>query len=203
MSLTDNAFTTLSSAQVFLGLSTASGYDSLLESMIEAVSTAGRAYLGYDPAPSDYVEWHDGDSQDTIILKHWPILQVNALSDDGDSVGAQGTDYHVYPEEGIVALDSGVFSQQRRGVYCYLYAGLSPWPPADLQQAANEWVKAKFNNRGTGTGADREIQSESVGDYSITYASEAQATASRQDDMPKTVQPVLDRYRNLKPGAVK
>jgi len=202
MSVTANAWTTLADVQEYLALSTADGYDDQLEKHIEAVSDAGRAYLGYDPYPQDYVEWHDGESQDTVILTHWPVIQVNALSDDGDTVGELGEDYHVYPEEGLIRLDSGRFCNQRRGVYVHLYAGLSPWIPEDLRQAANEWVQAKFAARGTGSETDREVQTEKVGDYQVTYGAASTATG-RVDDMPKSTQATLERYRAFLPGAVK
>jgi hypothetical protein len=195
MSISANAFTDLTAAKAFLGLSAGDGQDSLLESLIEGVSAAGRAYLGRDPYPTDYAEWHDGDSQDTIVLRRWPVIQVQALSDDGDDVGEGGDDYHVYPEEGVIFLDSGTFTDQPRGAYVYYSAGLSPWPPADLRQAANEWVQAKYAARGE----SGRVTSESAGDWSASY--EAGNTAA--EDMPAGVKAALDRYKNWQPGGVK
>jgi len=206
MTLAADAWTTLASAQQLMGLSAADGYDSLLESLIEGVSDAGRKYVGYNPYPTDYTEVFDGEGQDTVVLAHRPIIKVNAFTDDGSAVGTEGTDYHVYPEEGIVRLDCGVFTRQRRGVSVAFEAGLSPWPPEDLQQAANRWVQHEFAGRGTGTAAsgNREISKEKVGDYEVTYDdSSGEATEVSADDMPKSVRAALDRYRNRYVGGVR
>jgi len=165
---------------------------------------AGRAYLGYDPYPTDYVEWHDGEGQDSIILRHWPVLRVNALSIDGDSVGAENAEYFVYEDEGIIRLDAGTFGRKRKSVYVYLYAGLSPWPFADLRQAANEWVQQKYSSRGTASDTNRDIKTERVGDYAVTYEdSSTQDSLLRENDMPKSVQSALERYRTILPQAAR
>ncbi len=203
MAARNDAWTTLPSVRQFLGLSQGHDDEALLVHMIESASAAGRAFLGYDPAPADYAEYYDGDGSDCIICRHWPIIGVNALSDLDTSVGTQDTDYMVYPEEGVVRLYSGRFSATPRGVYCHYSAGLSPWPPDDLQQAANEMVQAKYAGRGTGTDNDRQVKSERVGDYQVTYEDGTTQATRTAADIPAKARAVLDRYRNILPGGTR
>ncbi len=196
-----NAMTTLARVQEYLGLSTADGYDDLLTRLINDCSDGARDYLGYDPSPADYVERHDGFGQDRIVTTHFPIISVHALSDNGVAVGAEGSDYFVYAEEGQIALGVGGFSCQRQGVYVYLSAGLEPWPHPALARAIEVWVQSEFSARGQGDAdsADRTVKREKTGDYEVEYEpSTASSTdTSRALNMPKRTQGTLDRYRRL------
>jgi hypothetical protein len=206
MALADNAWTTLSATQEYLGLSTADGKDDLLENLIERYSDSGRTYIGRDPFPSDYIEYHDGFGQDTVVCDHWPILQVNALSDDGSAVGVQGVDWHVYPNAGLIALDAGKFSRKRRGIYASLYAGLSPWPHPDLEQACIWGVQDGYAARGTGSSdtAGRVKKSEAVGRYAVTWENAVTGSTDNSAlDLPRRSKAILDRWRSKFLGGVR
>ncbi len=204
MAVDANAFTTLDHVHDYLGLSAADGMDMLLEDLINRTSAEARDYLGYDPTPQDYAEYHDGRGQDVVILNRRPILRVYALSDDGDSVGTEGDDFHVEADEGMVTLDSGVFSSGRRHVYCLYEAGLSPWPYAALEQPMLAWVQHEYAGRGTGDSDndDRTVKSEQIGRYKVEYEDSGNSTQQQTGGLhiPKDTRAALDRYRRMGEG---
>jgi len=99
-----------------------------------------------------------------VLLEQRPALEVFALSEDGAAVADD--DFVVYPELGMVRLKSGVFRRGERNVYAGYRAGYEVIP-GDVEQAAIQWTAALYQARGAAGG--RDIKSERVGDYAVTY----------------------------------
>jgi len=175
--------TSLSAVQRYLGLSSGSD-DELLTDLVARVSDRITAYCGRAFPLGDYYEFHDGDGGDVLLLNQRPVTELSTLSQDGDEIAAE--DYVVYPELGMLRLQSGVFGRGARNVYAGYRAGYETIP-GDVEQAAIAWIAALYQARGAAGG--RAIASERVGDYQVTYDG---ATAA---GVPGDVRAMLDPYR--------
>jgi hypothetical protein len=175
--------TSVTAVKAYLGVAGIDD-DALLTDLIARASDAIVAHCGRAFAAADYDEYHDGDGSDIVLLDQRPVISVSALSEDDDPVDAD--DFVVYPELGIVRLKSGVFGRGARNVRVAYRAGYETIP-ADVEQGAIEWVAAM--HRGCGESAGREVSSERVGDYAVTYERDA------RDGMPAAVRVMLEPYR--------
>ena len=182
--------TTLTAVKAYLEV-TGTDDDALLTDLVARASDAIVAYCGRAFAAADYDECHDGDGSDIVLLDQRPVISVSALSEDDDAVEAD--DFVVYPELGIVRLKSGVFGRGVRNVRVSYRAGHETIP-ADVEQAAIEWVAAMYRARGEVAG--RDVSSERVGDYAVTYERDA------RDGMPAAARAVLEPYRVVLARAV-
>jgi len=175
--------TSLSAVQEYLGLS-AGADDDLLSDLVARVSDGIVTYCGREFAAADFHEYHDGDGTDSVLLNQRPVTEVFALSDDGVEVAAE--DFVVYPELGVVRLRSGVFGRGARSVYVGYHAGYDAIP-GDVEQAAVQWAAELYQGRGAAAG--REIRSERVGDYAVTYDD------AEDPGLPGDVRAALEPYR--------
>jgi hypothetical protein len=175
--------TSLSAVQQYLGLS-AGEDDELLTDLVARVSDGIVTYCGREFAAADFYECHDGDGGDSVLLDQRPVTEVFALSDDGVEVGAD--DFVVYPELGVVRLRSGVFGRGARSISVNYRAGYEAIP-GDVEQAAVQWAAELYQGRGAAAG--REIKSERVGDYAVTY------DGADDPGMPGQVRAALEPYR--------
>lgn len=183
--MSSQSLTSLSAVQRFLGLSGGTD-EELLTELIARTSDGIRSYCGRDFAAADHHEYHDGDASDTVLLDQRPALEVFALSEDGAAVAAD--DFVVYPELGMVRLKSGVFRRGERNVYAEYRAGYEEIP-GDVEQAAIQWTAAIYQARGAAGG--REIKSERVGDYAVTYDGAEDAS----EGLRAGVRSLLEPYR--------
>ena len=176
---------TLSEMQSYLGLSSA---DDLLTEINERVSAAIRAHCGRPFEATSYSEYHDGEGHDSIFLHRAPVNSVAGLS--VDTAGVLSADYVVYPEAAMIRMVSGTFGSGKRNVLVNYEAGEAS-VPADVKQAALDWIKAVYDARGI-TAAST-IQSERTGDYAVTYRDDATSAAA----MPGSVRELLIMYRHI------
>jgi hypothetical protein len=177
------ALTSLSAVKAYLGVA-GTDDDALLTELIARASDGIVAHCGREFAAADYEEYHDGDGSDSVLLNQRPVIEVLALSDDGVEVAAD--DHVTYPELGVVRLKSGVFGRGARSVYVSYRAGYETIP-GDVEQAAIQWTAELYQGRGAADG--REIKSERVGDYAVTY------DGAENPGVPAEVRAALEPYR--------
>jgi hypothetical protein len=177
------ALTSLSAVKEYLGVA-GTDDDALLTDLVARVSDGIVTYCGREFAAADYEEYHDGEGTDSVLLNQRPVTDVLALSDDGVEVAAD--DFVVYPELGIVRLKSGVFGRGARSVYVGYHAGYDAIP-GDVEQAAVQWTAELYQS--CGAAGEREIKSERVGDYAVTY------DRAEDSSVPAEVRAALEPYR--------
>lgn len=161
-------------------------HDSLLNSLIPAVSEAIENYCRRRFAQESLVEYYDGGSF-SIILARFPVLSIDSVYTDPSGQLNPGTlissdSYVLYPDPGLLILHSGKFPSGKRAVKVSYTAGYATIPD-DLKQSATMLVSAWFIR--ARQGADG-ISSESIADYSVSFGPKR---------LPPAVRSVLDFYR--------
>jgi hypothetical protein len=106
VSLASGNLTTLASLKRLPGIP-ASGHDDLLTELINAVSDRIKRICGRDLVATDYREWIDGDREQSVTIKNWPIIRVDRIAygrDNGIELQYTGSDIRAM----VVVYESGV-----------------------------------------------------------------------------------------------
>ena len=169
-------------------------YDSQLERMINAVSEQVEAYCGRHFEKADYIELYQGDGTDLLYLKQYPLIAVDAVVVDGETL-----DVAEY-----TAQDSTLYCSDRwtdtgkKDIQVSYSAGYvlpkdeDPGPPAvertlpyDLEDAVIELVATKFYLRQEdAAGKASRIQE----DFNVRF----------EKGIPDHIRRVLDNYRKVR-----
>jgi len=179
--------TDLPTVKSWLGLTT-TATDTLISSLITAVSTFIPNYLGRQILSADYVETYRGNGQDVMLLRNFPITAVTSVAFAGQTLTAAADP---------VALTSGLlFDDRALSLIGYRFpiglpvvvsytAGYAATPP-DIAQAAIELVGEAFRRR------DR------IGVSSKTLGGQ-EVVAFSLKDMNDTARGLLSPYQVLAP----
>lgn len=91
MAVDQYALTSLASVKTYLGIS-GSDDDSLLESLIDAVSDRIETFCNRQFSSRDYRQWFDGRRETRFVVQHYPITAVKRLAyGSKDALSVQGT----------------------------------------------------------------------------------------------------------------
>ena len=176
--------TTLSKVKTYLGI-TGTDDDQLLESLIDASSSAIKKFCQSDIVAADYTEYHDGRGGRCLILRGRPINSIASIYDDLDRQYPPETlidadDYTFKSESGLVIYTGGKFQDGIKNVKITYNAGYNTTPEdIDLGcriQVASWYNRAKQRADGIGT--------ENIGEYSARYAAEGIDEKVRQLIVP-------------------
>lgn len=209
MSLKAYAWTTVDRAADFADLTLSSAEETVMENIINSTTEYLEKYIGRRIKKTSYSnEYYDGSGAGYIFLKNFPVdsgssvtLQVRTSAvneDDWDTVDSDN--YHVKYDAGYLEAISGYnFLQGPRRYRVSYTAGfdfdnsstyLADTEAGDLEFVAWQLASAAWSRRrGGGAGG---IQSESIGDYRVTYAK----TVFESDE----IKAVLDKYRRVEVG---
>jgi hypothetical protein len=179
--------TDLPTVKSWLGLTTAAT-DSLISSLITAVSAFIPNYLGRQVLSASYVETYRGNGQDVMLLRNFPITAVASVAFAGQSITTPADP---------VALTSGLLFDDRTLTligYCFpiglpvvvSYTAGYAATPTDIAQAAIELVGEAFRRR------DR------IGVSSKTLGGQ-EVVAFSLKDMNDTAKALLASYQVLAP----
>jgi hypothetical protein len=124
--------------------------DLVLNHYIEGVTRAMQDWMGRDIVQGTVVaEKIDGDGFDTVNTRHWPIISITSLDEDGVAL-VEDTDFEITENDkadGLVVRISGTATQNwlagRRNIKLTYDHGFIAVPPS-LVQAATALVVAKF-----------------------------------------------------------
>ncbi len=150
---------TLADVKAYLGEDTTL-LDQQLQELIAGASVALGREIGEPLEKTTYTdEAYDGDGSDTIMLRHWPVVALAAVSVDGETVTAEcdvDTVGELYRADG--------FTPGHRNVLVTYDAGYDPVPD-DLKMACLMLVKfyakseltarSVFFEGGMGSGPER------------------------------------------------
>jgi hypothetical protein len=186
MSTKSYALTTTSRLSSYLGIATPTGTTlTLMEAMIDAVTEVIEDYLGYRVQKTTYTnEEYDTEEGQVLLLKNFPVVsaspfilyrRTSALNEDDWEV-VDSEYYHVDNDAGIIEAAGGwEFSRTIKGYRVTYTAGydydntttyLSSTKGGGIELAAWKLLSSEWGEY-TGSG---DIQSERIGDYSVTYA---------------------------------
>lgn len=200
------ALTTRDRLKAFLGLtSTTSAQDTLLDVIINSVTTYIENYIGFRVKKTTYTNEVVDTDNDSIILKRGPITGAVSISRRNSGLNDDSWEtidsnlYFVDTDAGIIRGAGGYkFGNSRQGYRVTYTAGydfdnttsyLGDTEAADLEMAAWMLAAAMWNLKG-GSGG---VKSESIGDYSVVYQTSVLNTPELQD--------ILDKYAGIPLGA--
>lgn len=194
-----DALTTLDRLKTFMSISDTS-HDTLLTSLIDSVSNFITGYCDRPFQLATYTnEIYDGSGIDTLLLKSYPIVSVTKLEEraGSDNISNWYTIgsylYFVKSQAGIIQLSSGIFKKLPQ-LYRLTYSAGYDFDTAgtktlesvglgDLEYAVWKLVTNAFNDAKTSS----KVQSESIGNYSVTYR--------RDLGTDPEIKGILDSYR--------
>lgn len=191
MALKAYALCTLARCKRHIGISEAdTSNDELLTDLINEATDAIETRCNRRFLLTSYSEWVDGEGDDELFLKNFPIISVSSLVDgettltERESVTDDG--FVVYDEEGYIWNDSG-FSQGHKNISISYVAGYaSDSYPEDLVKGAVLLVSHWYNVRGAeGIEAER-----TPGGYSVQYAKDI-------DDIPSEILSLVIPYKRF------
>lgn len=144
----------------------------------------------------DYSETREGDGGDRIVLRHWPINSISAVTVGGVTINASGSgsppvtagyyfDTDLDPERRWEAyLRGSVFTDT--AVVTIAYNAGYEAVPADANQAVIEWVAHRYKTRQwIGQTSKHMVQGETV--------------QTPESEIPMAVKRVIERYRRFDP----
>lgn len=152
-----------------------------LPMLITNLSARVEAHCGLWFVAREVTEVLDANGHPQLFLTHFPIQGTPTVTDlpTGEAV----TDFFTYHDRGMLYRVGGWPAGLQRFQVAYT-AGICPDTasvPADVKQAALEWIAARYARR------DSSVKRESIGAYS--YA------VDEPDGMPAGVRAALSLYR--------
>lgn len=187
---------TLDEFKVYAGIaSTDTTYDTLLQVYINAITDIFNSYcwrvFGEVKTVTQLMDI-EGEYEDRVILKYFPVITVTAVTDNYDIVAktgsalVEGSDYFVYKSVGeIRCAPESYFSQGLQKLKVNYTAGSSTVAD-EIKFAAYMQIQYMWKNA---RGSEGKI-SETIGDYSYD---KAEVTSSL---LPE-VRSILDMHRKI------
>jgi hypothetical protein len=172
------------------------GADTVLSSLISAVSADFlRAISRTDFLSETYVEVREGDGDNRLVMRHWPITNITALTVAGIAVEAQATPGTpgYFTEAGLdperlneIYLNGSRFTDAAQVVVTYAAGYVAA--PDDVAQAVAEWVATRFKIRPESTVS---TQRSAAGEH-VTY--------EKDPSMPSNTARVIEKYTRTWPS---
>jgi hypothetical protein len=179
--------TDLPTVKSWLGLTT-TATDTLISSLITAVSAFIPNYLGRQILAASYVETYRGNGQHDLLLRNFPITAVTSIAFAGQAIATPADPVALTSgflfDDRVLTLVGSRFPIGLPVVVCYT-AGYAT-APADIAQAAIELVGEAFRRR------DR------IGVSSKTLGGQ-EVVAFSLKDMNDTAKALLASYQVLAP----
>lgn len=111
MTLNANALVTLDELKSFMGIALSDiSKDPALSIYINGISNKIEKTVGRKIMAADYIEKYPGTNSNELVLKHFPINAVTAVTyvcENQDSISIDEYQYDIEDEEGILYKDNG------------------------------------------------------------------------------------------------
>lgn len=189
-----SCFVSLAELKDFLGIASGTTtYDSLLNLLSVQSSVAIQNYCHRDFTLTAYEDKKDIELfQDTILVDHFPIVSVVALTEDGTGVSSSG--YKLYNKSGKLVRVYGTGYKQDwnngiekpQAVQVYYTAGYASVPD-DIVLATKQLVSMNYQARG-----NENLKSEKIGDYKYE-----KMDLGKGVPIPSNIQLTLDMYKKI------
>ena len=178
--------TTTAAVKQYIG-KTDSIDDDLFATLVTAYSQWVRSWTNRDFDVRSYNIWRSGRGGVSLILPQWPLVSIDSLTINGQTIAAQASwgDYGFRFSDRAINLDGGCrFWFGSNNINIGFTAGYATIP-ADIAQAVNELVALRYKLR------------DKLEWSSKTLAGEVVSLVTK--DMPSSVATVLKQYQNVVP----
>jgi hypothetical protein len=200
MSLLAYALTTVARLKTFLGISSAS-YDTLLENIVNSTSEFIEKYCDRRFKKTAYTdELYNGNGFNKLMLKNYPvdssatfsIYKRDSIQNEEGWDDVDDEDYFVHWDKGYIENVRDIFYAYPKHYKISYTAGynfnntstyLTDAGAGDLEYACWKLASKVFNQRNVAGN----VQSESLGDYSISFMSSVMADPE--------IKSILDKYK--------
>lgn len=167
--------------------------DTLIGGLIGYVTAAIERYCHHVFTEAEVTEYHNGGDQDLIVDKR-PIASIDSIVDTfDDDAEVDSGDYDFDPDAGLIYLSYSTGSDcspkwaKGRRRWKVVYTGGDDGAPDDVKLAALQLIQSIYDSR------NRDMQSESLGDYSYSrYANMLQPGSWAPDIIA-----ALSQYRDI------
>ena len=195
------ALTTVARVKTYLGI-TAATWDTLLESLVDSVTAEIETYCDRRIKQTAYTnEEYNGTGTNTILLRQYPVatgetftLQQRDSADNQSSFSSLDSQEYFVDDNGLVRFANNVFLKFIKHYRVSYTAGidfdaagggttLQAAGAGDLELACWKLIATAFYDRKNSS----KIKSESLADYSVTFA--------RDVDLDPSVKSTLEKYR--------
>lgn len=195
------SYTSKSRIQNYLLANIHNSFDSQIAEWINVVQKWIDGYTGTTFEQVDTSKKYDGNGTSELLIDDLvDFTKVEILDEDGNvDYTVDGSDeYYLYPANktpknkivlNVFNAPIGWFIKGRQNVKVYGQFGASDTVPYDIQHIATVLVAGIIQQSNFDIGS--EIQSESLGEYSVTFR-DVDKLANQFDIMK-----ILDRYRNI------
>ena len=200
MTLKADALISLADVKTYLtraGVAFGSDNDTILEMLINSVSTWVRSFVGRNLIQTTHTEYYNGGGGTDLILKNRPIISVTTVH--VDALRAWGTssliasgDIMINKPSGILTCwnNTGWWERGEANIKVVYSAGYAIADiPSDIQLAICRTVDKHWRDGYSQRRLD--VSSESIGDKTSSYAG---------PQFSKDVEAILTRYRSLLPS---
>lgn len=153
--------TSLANVKSYLGI-TADTYDDELTRLISVATKFIQRLTGRSLESATYTQTHRLDEL-IIFLQEYPVDSITSIVDeDGNEITSDS--YTLFESEAVIELDADItrYSLEDYKKLTITYVAGYSTIPADLEQAAIDYVKQLFVDRKDNTN----LSSEKLGDYS-------------------------------------
>jgi hypothetical protein len=187
------ALVTLADARLYSGKTVGAETedDSIIETLIDGISAGFNSYVGRRIIEqTETIAYLDGNGKETILLPRYPNVTITSLTEDDVALTeGEDEDYRIYSDEGMIVRLEGRWAKGRKNIILTSYkAGYALASlPKDLKMVALEQVSFEYGN----------FRNKMLG-VSSRSASDGSVTRFETGQFLKSVQAVLDRYRDFR-----
>ena len=198
------AYTNKANIQNYLMINISDSFASVITGWIEVVKEFIDNYTGRTFEDElDTYKLYDGDGTNELLTDDFrDLTKIEILDDDGDVDYTldSASYYYVYPSninpKNRIVINSAnapitIFPKGNQNVKVYATFGYQDSVPKDIEFAATMLVAQIIQQGGYDVG--REIKSEKLGEYSITYQD-----IEKMAEQDITVMKILDKYRIIR-----
>lgn len=159
--------TTRAAVKTYLGI-TVTTWDAILDVLVTQASKAIERYCYRVFAAASYTEYYNGNNNQRLCLRQYPVNSITSIHDDTDREFAAvdliaTTDYTFDTNSGIVYFDGVTLTKGLRNIKVVYNAGYSTIPE-DLVLACYKLIGGAFNKRKSDGQA-----SDALGNVSFSY----------------------------------
>lgn len=118
MALEDNALVSLADLKIYLKLTAEASFDTLLEILINHISSTFDKITGRNLAEQTYAnQLYDGNNKRRLYLKHYPINSVSVITmDDMELTEGADEDFIIYANEGYLWRVGGNWAKGNQNI---------------------------------------------------------------------------------------